>query len=82
LRNKEAANDRQAERPPRFSARAQPSEIAARQERRHGRHHDGTEADQAAFNKSLGRALASRRSASSAKSICMMAFFFTMPTKH
>ena len=50
------------------------------EQRRHGGHHDGTEAQQAGLDRSLPPAACpSSRSASSAKSIIMMAFFFTMP---
>ena len=59
--------------------RAQRQRQAAEQ-RGHGGHHDRTEAQQARLiDRFLRRLCASSRSASSAKSIIMMAFFFTMP---
>ena len=51
----------------------------AAEQRGHGGHHDGTEAQQARLVDRFVRRLALSRSASSAKSIIMMAFFFTMP---
>ena len=49
-------------------------------QRGHRGHHDGTEAQQAALINAPPRVLACRAALSSAKSIIMMAFFFTMPT--
>ena len=49
------------------------------QESSEGGHHDGAETQQARLVDCIERLLVSFRSASSAKSIIMMAFFFTMP---
>ena len=52
----------------------------AAEQRGHRRHHDGPEAQQARLVDRLARATCPwSRSASSAKSIIMIAFFFTMP---
>ena len=49
------------------------------EQRRHRGHHDRAEAQQAGLIDRLLRRLACSRSASSAKSIIMIAFFLTMP---
>ena len=49
------------------------------EQRGEGGHHDRTEAQQAGLIDRVDRRLPSLRSASSAKSIIMMAFFFTIP---
>ncbi len=51
----------------------------AGKQRRHGRHHDGPEAQQAGLVDGVGRVLSMLALASSAKSTIMMPFFFTMP---
>ena len=59
LRDDEAADDGEAERPPRFAAGAVAERDRHRAEqRRHRRHHDRAEADDAAFVDRLGRRLA------------------------
>ena len=52
------------------------------QQRRHRRHHDRPEPQQARFvDRLLRRSCRSSRSATSAKSIIMIAFFFTIPIR-
>ena len=59
LREGQAADHRQAQRPARFAARAVAQRDRQRaQQRRHGGHHDRPEADQAAFVDRLARRLA------------------------
>ncbi len=56
LREEQSADHHQTERLPRFAARAVAESDGHRaQQRRHGGHHDGAEADQAAFVDGLGR---------------------------
>jgi hypothetical protein len=50
-------------------------------QRRHRRHHDRPEAQQTSLGDRVARAFAALRSASSAKSIIMIAFFFTIPIR-
>ena len=49
------------------------------EQRRHGGHHDGAEAQQTGFVDRVGRVLSVLALAFSAKSTIMMPFFFTMP---
>jgi hypothetical protein len=75
LREDQSAHHHETERLSRFTARAVAQCDRHRpQQRRQRGHHDRPEANQAAFVNRLPE-LAPARSASSAKSICMMAFF-------
>ena len=80
LRQAQAADHRDAERLAQLGALAGAERDRQRAEdRRERRHHDRAEAQQARFaDRGLGDKPTRRRS--SAKSIIMMAFFFTMPT--
>ena len=81
LAEDQPADDRDAQRPAQFRAvrRAQRQGQAAKQGG-HRRHGDRAEAQQARLDRSPPAAvLPSLRSASRAKSIIMIAFFFTMP---
>ena len=81
LAEEQSANHRNAQRPAQFRTdAAAESERQPAKQRGHRGHHNGPETQQAGLVNGVGRnSCPALRSASSAKSIIMMPFFFTMP---
>ena len=80
LAQQQSTHHGDAQRPAQLGTEAGPErQRQAPQQRGHGGHHNGTEAEQAGFVNCIRRIFPVLRSASSAKSTIMMPFFFTMP---